>query len=198
MQSRALVQCRYTRKLELIQKLPCDGIIVLGGKIIKPHILSLIKGFSLHLHCGIVPFYRGGTTWFSNFSFEDYNNCGFTVQALDEGIDTGAIITQKQISIQKGDSVWDAYCKCIVAGTDVVIELLKRKANNLSNDFAIVPISRKGFNHTGRFLFEKNRLRRAAKKMIAKRSTDGYAFDLVGAELPNFKHKYVVEQKNIN
>jgi len=181
---------------KLIQDLPCDGIIVLGGKIIKPPILSLVRGFSLHLHCGIVPFYRGGTTWFSNFSFEDFNNCGFTVQALDEGIDTGAIITQQQISIQKGDSVWDAYCKCIVAGTDALIELLNRKASNLSYGFAIAPISCKGFNHTGRFLFERNRLRRAAKKMIAKKSTDGYAFDLVEAELPSFEHKYVVKQKS--
>jgi hypothetical protein len=180
---------------ELLSELPCDGIIVLGGKIIKIPILSLIKDFSLHLHCGIVPFYRGGTTWFSNFSFEDFNNCGFTIQLLDEGIDTGSIITQQQIIVAKGDTVWDAYCKCIVAGTDALIELLNRKASNLSYSFAAEPVSCKGFNHTGRFLFERNRLRRAARKMIAKTSTDGFATGLLEGELPGFEHEYVFSEK---
>ena len=159
--------------------------------------LKQVKGFSLHLHCGLVPYYRGGTTWYSNFTCEDYNNCGFTIQALDEGIDTGDIISQQQIQINKGETTWDAYCKCIVAGTHAIIELVDKFVLDSEYSLKAFPLNEKGFNHTGKFLFHKYRLQKTAKKMYANKSTDNISVNLNKGELINFKHKFLYDHKKV-
>ena len=178
--------------ISLIKKTKPIGLIVLGGKIICDDILDSISGWSLHLHCGLVPFYRGGTTWYSNFSFEDYTNCGFTIQELDSGIDTGNIITQHQIFINNGESAWDAYCKCVVAGTAAINKLIAKQESDASYAFSSVKIPHAGFNHTGSFLFDKQRLNRARRKMFCKTSDIKKAEGLCQPELSDFKHEFVV------
>ncbi len=177
--------------INLIKRAKPLGLIVLGGKIICDEILESISEWSLHLHCGIVPFYRGGTTWYSNFSFEDYSNCGFTIQELDSGIDTGNIITQHQIKINKGESTWDAYCKCVVAGTAAINKLIAIKRSDALYAFSSIGIPNAGFNHTGKFLFDKGRLNRARRKMYCTGNNIKKAEGLHQPELSDFKHEFI-------
>ena len=154
---------------ELIENINPELCFVLGGKLIPTELVQKLPKYTLHLHCGIVPYYRGGTTWYSNFAFDDLENLGYTVQLLDSGVDTGDILHQKRVKIRKGDSTWDAYCECIIQGTRSVVDLGHKVASGAS--LKAKPQIEKGFNHNSTFLFNKHRLSRAAKCAIAKRNS---------------------------
>jgi methionyl-tRNA formyltransferase len=56
------------------------------------------------MHAGITPKYRGvhGVYW--ALANKDPQNCGVTVHLVDAGIDTGAIISQKNITVNPQDN----------------------------------------------------------------------------------------------
>ena len=64
-------------------------IFILGGKIVPEVIYR--NAITIHLHCGILPWYRGGATWYSNYISDDFSYIGFTLQELDSCIDSGPV-----------------------------------------------------------------------------------------------------------
>jgi methionyl-tRNA formyltransferase len=67
-----------------------------GGYILKPHLFQLGKKF-IHVHAGILPMYRGSTTVYYSFLAE--HKIGATAIFLDEKIDNGDIIVQREFDI---------------------------------------------------------------------------------------------------
>jgi methionyl-tRNA formyltransferase len=63
-----------------------------GGAILRKEILSTGKKF-LHIHPGLVPFYRGSTTLYYSILAED--SCGASAMFLAEKIDCGPVIRRK-------------------------------------------------------------------------------------------------------
>jgi methionyl-tRNA formyltransferase len=63
-----------------------------GGVILSDRILSTGKKF-VHVHPGIVPYYRGSTTLY--YSLLNDGNCGATVFYMDTQIDTGPVIMKR-------------------------------------------------------------------------------------------------------
>lgn len=105
---------------ELLASVKPDLVIVHGTSIIQKHILQGSPCF-VNLHAGITPEYRGahGAIWAG--IKRDYSNAGETLHFIDEGIDTGAVISQKRISLEASDSLETVNAKQVVAG----VELLK-------------------------------------------------------------------------
>ena len=85
--------------MQILQRLDPQLVIVNGTRIIKEEILQSISAKFINLHAGITPMYRGvhGAYW--ALVNNDPQNCGVTVHLVDKGIDTGAIISQKIISV---------------------------------------------------------------------------------------------------
>lgn len=86
-----------------------DVLLLRGFGIIKEPVLSLTPFGVLSYHHGDVRKYRGGPPAF----WELYNGekeMGVTIQILDAGLDTGTIVVQQFIPIQKSDS-WGALRK---------------------------------------------------------------------------------------
>ena len=67
-------------------------LIFTGGGILKKEILNSGVKF-IHFHPGIVPNYRGSTCFY--YSILDDGNCGVTAYIMDEKLDTGDIVYQK-------------------------------------------------------------------------------------------------------
>ena len=90
--------------IQILQRLDPQLVIVNGTRIIKEDILQSIPAKFINLHAGITPMYRGvhGAYW--ALVNNDAENCGVTVHLVDKGIDTGAIISQKTISVTSGDN----------------------------------------------------------------------------------------------
>jgi folate-dependent phosphoribosylglycinamide formyltransferase PurN len=73
-------------------------VIVNGTRILKPAVLNCGPELFINTHQGITPQYRGAHGAYWAVVRGDMKNCGVTVHAVDEGIDTGEIIDQAQIS----------------------------------------------------------------------------------------------------
>ena len=90
--------------LEQISLFECDLFISMSfNQILKKEIIELPpKGF-INCHAGNLPFYRGRNplNW---VLINDESEFGFTVHYVDEGIDTGDIILQKQYAISDDDN----------------------------------------------------------------------------------------------
>lgn len=109
-----------------------DLVIVSGTSLIKKHMfqLSLSKGI-MNLHTGLSPYIKGGpncTNWC--FAINKPELIGNTVMWLDEGIDSGKIISTETTDFNKKPSfiqlhqqvmehAHDLYLRCI----DVVLKL---------------------------------------------------------------------------
>ena len=168
-----------------IHKYNPDVVLVLGGKKIQPEFYA--NRLTIHLHCGLVPWYRGGATWYSNFLTRDFSRIGFTLQELNDVIDGGDVYDQFVISLAQGDSVWDAYCKAVIAGTEALIELLQRVySEQLLHSSP--PIS--GYNHTGKYLFDKRRVKLLKTKAYYNGEMQ-HKVKLIQNNLHSFSHKYV-------
>jgi methionyl-tRNA formyltransferase len=80
-----------------IKKLNLDVIIVNGTRIISSKVMQALF---INTHTGITLQYRvHGAYWV--LVSNDKENCGVIVDKLDQGIDTGEIITQCTIEISK-------------------------------------------------------------------------------------------------
>ena len=81
-----------------------DLILVVGTRIISKKVLAATNAFFINTHVGITPQYRGvhGAYW--ALAKNDIDNCGVTIHLVDKGIDTGGIIAQGKIHVDKRDN----------------------------------------------------------------------------------------------
>ena len=82
--------------IQAVEKLKNKYIIFTGGGILKKTILSLNKYF-IHIHPGIIPTYRGSTCF--NYSLLENFSLGSTAYFMNEKIDSGEIIIQKNFKL---------------------------------------------------------------------------------------------------
>lgn len=90
--------------LEKIRSYECDLLVSMSyNQIFKKEIINITKHGIINCHAGKLPFYRGRNilNW---VLINDESEFGITVHFVDEGIDTGDIITQKSFPITDSDS----------------------------------------------------------------------------------------------
>lgn len=108
-------------KLESIRP---DAIIVVGyGRIIPSWMLQLPKYGNINLHASLLPKYRGAAP----IQWAIANGeavTGVTTMRIDEGLDTGDILLQKQMPIAPEDTAETLSPKLAAIGADLMIETL--------------------------------------------------------------------------
>jgi folate-dependent phosphoribosylglycinamide formyltransferase PurN len=82
--------------IEAIKNISPDLIIVNGTRIISKKVLSSVSCKFINTHAGITPKYRGVHGMYWALINDDKKNSGVTVHFVDEGIDTGNVIYQRQ------------------------------------------------------------------------------------------------------
>ncbi len=89
---------------ELLVELNPELVIISGTRIIKSNIISCINAQFVNVHCGITPAYRGvhGAYW--ALYNHDLDNVGVTIHLINEGVDTGGILAQKNIRVTNKDN----------------------------------------------------------------------------------------------
>src|SRR5262249_45017603 len=86
------------------EKIAADAIIVVGyGRIIPPWMLTLPRFGNINLHASLLPKYRGAAPiqW---AIAEGETITGVTTMLLNEGLDTGDILLQKEMAIAPEDT----------------------------------------------------------------------------------------------
>jgi len=89
----------------LLQATGADVVIVSGTSILDAALLQTLGAApTINIHCGITPRYRGSHGAFWAVVNGDWTNVGTTVHFVDSGIDTGGIILQDSIKLERGDN----------------------------------------------------------------------------------------------
>lgn len=94
----------HEQAIEWLDKLTPVVVVVFGTRILAGKTLNAIKAPVLNLHAGITPLYRGvhGGYWALVDGRADL--VGSTVHFVDEGIDTGKVVSQSTFDISPKDN----------------------------------------------------------------------------------------------
>ncbi|MDA8933113.1 formyltransferase family protein [Candidatus Pelagibacter ubique] len=117
--------------ISIIEKYKCDLFVSMSfNQIFKSKIIDLTKYKIINCHAGKLPFYRGRNVlnW---VLINDEKEFGITVHFVDEGIDTGDIISQKSFQITDEDNyktlLEKAYVECANILYDAILLFKKGK-----------------------------------------------------------------------
>lgn len=95
------IENRLAKSLEEYQA----DLVVLAGfmRILKQDVLEAFAGRIINIHPSLLPKYKGMYAWKQALNSGD-TVTGCTVHYVESGIDTGAIIAQAEVDIQKDDT----------------------------------------------------------------------------------------------
>jgi methionyl-tRNA formyltransferase len=102
-----------------------DAIIVVGyGRIIPPWMLTLPRYGNINVHASLLPKYRGAAPiqW---AIAEGETISGVTTMLLNEGLDTGDILLQKELPIKLEDTALTYAPPLAQLGADLLVETLR-------------------------------------------------------------------------
>ena len=104
-------------------------ISILGNEIFKKEILAIPKMGIINLHSSLLPKYRGLMPTFWVLKNKE-RNTGVSVFFVDEGIDSGPILMQREIPIKCYNSHKDLIYITKKAGMELIILVLKKLIAN--------------------------------------------------------------------
>lgn len=118
--------------IQTLKSLNPDLFVIIAFRILPTEIFKIPKLGSINLHASLLPKYRGAApiNW-AIIKGEEVS--GITTFFLDDKVDTGNIILQKEISIDINDTFGDVYYRMSDSGSPLLIETIdKIKSGNLS------------------------------------------------------------------
>lgn len=108
-----------------IEEIQPEIIFCIGGtQIISPGILAIPPLGCLNIHPAMLPKYRGRFST-AHAIFNGEKSTGVTLHWMDSGIDSGPIISQKEIPITPDDTGKTLYEKFSSCGTDLFRDFLE-------------------------------------------------------------------------
>lgn len=111
-------------KAQLIALRP-DAIIVVGyGRIIPPWMLQLPRYGNINVHASLLPKYRGAAPVQWAIAQGEIVS-GVTTMLLNEGLDTGDILQQKEMAIRPEDTAVTYAPRLAEMGADLIVETLR-------------------------------------------------------------------------
>ncbi len=110
--------------VEQLKKYEADVFVVAAfGQILSKEILTMPKYGCINVHASLLPKYRGAAP--IQWSIIDgEKETGVTIMQMDEGIDTGDILTQKVVPIDDEDTGESLFHKLCVAGSELLVETI--------------------------------------------------------------------------
>lgn len=98
-------------------------VVAAFGQILSREILDMPRYGSLNIHASLLPKYRGASP-IQHVILDGEKYTGVTIMQMDEGIDTGDILYQKEIPIEKKDNYETLHDKLKVLGGEAIVEAL--------------------------------------------------------------------------
>jgi methionyl-tRNA formyltransferase len=109
---------------EFINDLRPDVIVVVAyGSILPRELLALPPMGCVNLHASLLPRHRGASP-ITEAILQGDSVTGLTTMLMDEGMDTGDILMQKEITIHDEDTAADLTNKMLEPGADLVVKTL--------------------------------------------------------------------------
>jgi len=118
-----------------IRQLSPDLIIVIAyAQIIPKGILEIPQYGAINVHASLLPKYRGASCIQAAILHGD-EQTGITIMKMDEGLDTGPILTQKIINIDNSDTAESLFVELAELGAKMLTPTIKDYING-----AIMPL----------------------------------------------------------
>lgn len=111
---------------EEMKQLNPDVIVVVAfGQILPKEILELPKYGCLNIHASLLPKYRGAAPiqW---AVIDGEEKTGVTIMQMDEGLDTGDILTTAELVLDKKETGGSLFDKLAVAGAKLIVSTLEQ------------------------------------------------------------------------
>lgn len=100
--------------INFIKNNKADACFMSGAPIIKSKLLKFLPKYSVNLHLGLIPHYKGSITGFWPFFELRPNMLGTTYHIISEKVDTGEIIHQNTPVLKKKFSMHEAICEAVI------------------------------------------------------------------------------------
>ncbi len=115
---------RKPESLRLLRSLSPNLIVVAAfGQILPPEVLSLPTYGSLNVHASLLPRWRGASPITAAILAGD-RQTGVTIMEMDEGLDTGSIVTQRAIQIGDDETAGELSDRLAVLGGQALTDVL--------------------------------------------------------------------------
>ncbi len=112
-----------------LKTLEANLFVVVAFRMLPKIVWSIPEYGTFNLHASILPNYRGAAP--INWAIiNGEQKTGVTTFFIDEKIDTGHIILQKEVEIESKDSAGKLHDKLMVQGANLVLETLESIKNN--------------------------------------------------------------------
>ena len=115
--------------LEILERLAPEIIVVVAyGKILPPEILSYPKYGCINGHASLLPKYRGASPiqWCIVCGEK---KTGVTVMQMDAGMDTGDILSVREVDINDGETAGELFERLAPISAELTVETLKKIEN---------------------------------------------------------------------
>jgi methionyl-tRNA formyltransferase len=114
--------------LDEIQAIGSDMIIVVAfGQILKKSLLDIPPWGVINIHASLLPKYRGASP-IQRAIMDDESITGLTIMQMEEGLDSGPILDQRDILIQPDETAGRLHDRLSVLGGEMIIGFLDRMA----------------------------------------------------------------------
>jgi folate-dependent phosphoribosylglycinamide formyltransferase PurN len=111
--------------IEHLRALEPSVVVVNGTRIIAGRVLAAIHAPFINMHAGITPLYRGVHGGYWALAHGDREHCGVTVHLVDQGIDTGAVISQALIEPTPEDNFVTYSLLQVAAGLPLLVDAVE-------------------------------------------------------------------------
>jgi len=113
---------------EQVRKMKPDLIVVVAfGQILKRNLLTMPEWGIINIHASLLPKYRGAAPiqW---AILNNESKTGLTVMRMDEGLDTGPILFQREVPILQEETAGQLHDRLSQLAGDVIIKALSQMA----------------------------------------------------------------------
>ena len=124
---------KISSSLEEIHSLQPDLIITCAyGQMLPEELLQIPRLGCINVHASLLPKLRGGAP-IHRAIIEGYTKTGVTIMYMDKGMDTGDMISKKEVLINDDDTAAILHDKLKIIGRDLLLETLPSILNNTNN-----------------------------------------------------------------
>lgn len=99
-------------------------IVVAYGKILPKNVLAIPERGCINVHASLLPRYRGASP-ISRAIMNGDKKTGVTTMLMDEGLDTGPILLQREVIIDKSDTTGSMSKRLSEVGASLLIDTLR-------------------------------------------------------------------------
>ena len=112
-----------------MKKIRPDIVFTFGISLIPHALLKLMPKYSINLHSGLAPYYKGAACNFWPFYFLEPNWVGMTFHLISKKLDSGSVIHHTIPTLNIKDTIHDLSCKAQLKSFKESLKIIKMIKN---------------------------------------------------------------------